>query len=465
MMIRKGSSTAPVVRHPVLVVLYSLCLLVTQALPVAAQETAPDPRFGIVETFVNPAAATEAGAGYTRIILRWDVIQPGSPDDWKPANVPDPYLAAELAAGRQVVAILIGTPAWAAKDPAQGARSVPDMDRWGQFARRMAQHYRGRISHWIIWNEPDVWEQDHPGQTWAGTVEDYAQLVKTAYLAIKEVDSANQVHLAGMTYFWDWSHGRRRYLDRLLETIAADPDARAHAFFFDAVVYHLYFNPSQTPRVFGEARATLRKYGLEKEVWLNETNAPPSEDKMERPWSTPRFRISLEEQASFVIQEFAIAFAAGATRVEFYKLRNSAEHPESIEPYGLLRGDNSRRPAFTAFQVVTTYLRGFRTATSERSGRAIAVTFDRGNRTTTVLWTEGRGSMPLRIRATAPQAQLINERGESRPIKAVGGVYIIELPGAQCLNRPCIIGGPPRLIVEEAPAQGRKAFAAGKPAR
>jgi len=29
----------------------------------------PDPRFGIVETFANPPAAAEAGAGFTRIIL------------------------------------------------------------------------------------------------------------------------------------------------------------------------------------------------------------------------------------------------------------------------------------------------------------------------------------------------------------------------------------------------------------
>ena len=64
------------------------------------------------------------------------------------------------------------------------------------------------------------------------------------------------------------------------------------------------------------------------------------------PWSKPRYRVSLDEQAAFVLQEFSLAFAAGATRVEFYKLRNSADHPESIEPYGLLRGDDSRRPAF-----------------------------------------------------------------------------------------------------------------------
>ena len=88
-------------------------LLLAQPAPCAAQGGAPDPRFGIVETFVNPAAATEAGAGFTRVILRWDVIQPAGPADWKPANVPDPFIERELADGRQVVGLLIGTPAWA----------------------------------------------------------------------------------------------------------------------------------------------------------------------------------------------------------------------------------------------------------------------------------------------------------------------------------------------------------------
>ena len=100
-------------------------LLLAQPAPCAAQGGAPDPRFGIVETFVNPAAATEAGAGFTRVILRWDVIQPAGPADWKPANVPDPFIERELADGRQVVGLLIGTPAWASAGGTDGAEARP----------------------------------------------------------------------------------------------------------------------------------------------------------------------------------------------------------------------------------------------------------------------------------------------------------------------------------------------------
>jgi hypothetical protein len=386
------------------------------------------------------------------------VIQPDSPADWKPANVPDPYVAAELEAGREVVAILIGTPKWAAVRPEDGARAVQNMDAWSAFAKRMAQHYQGRIRHWIIWNEPDVWEAGHPGQTWAGSVEDYARLLKSAYLAIKGVDPGLQVHVAGLTYFWDWSHGRRQYLDRLLDILVADPASAADRYYFDAIVYHLYFKPLQASKVLSEARATLQKHGIQgKELWVNETNAPPSEDRQELPWSTPRYRVSLEEQAAFVLQEFSLAFAAGATRVEFYKLRNSSDHPESIEPYGLLRGDDTKRPAFPAFQVAATYLRDFRSASREQVGVVHAVTFDRGSATTTVLWTTGTKAIRARVRAAASAALLVNERGETRSIKAQSGVYVIDLPAATCTNRSeCIIGGAPRLIVEQASPRVRK---------
>ncbi len=441
-----------------------LGLLLGPASPASADTPAPDPRFGVVEAFVNADAATEAGVGYSRIILRWDVIQPDGPADWKPANVPDPYVEAELAAGREVVAILIGTPKWAAVNPADGARAVPNMDAWAAFTRRMAQHYRGRIHQWIIWNEPDVWEAGHPGQTWAGSVEDYARLLKTAYLAINDGQSGQSVYMAGLTYFWDWSHGRRQYLDRLLDVLVAEPQAAEHGYYFDGLVYHLYFKPLQTPKVLGEAQLSLKKHGIkDKELWINETNAPPSEDKLELPWSRPRYRVSLEEQAAFVIQEFSLAFAAGANRVEFYKLRNSAGHPESIEPYGLLRGDDSRRPAFTAFQVVTTYLRDFRSARREQSGTINAVTFDRGSATTTVVWTTGLSRARASVRAVASEALLVNERGETQRIRAQGGVYVLDLPGATCLNgRECLIGGAPRLLVEQGAARGRNVFTAAK---
>jgi len=444
----------------------SLSLLNLMLLPPsrsAAQPRAPDPRFGIVEAFFNPEAASEAGAGYTRIILRWDVIQPTSPADWKPANVPDPIIAGELAAGREVIGLLIGTPAWAQANPDDpaDARAVPDMFHWKAFVRGMAQHYRGRIRHWIIWNEPDVWMPDHPGSTWTGTEEDYYQLLKTAYLAIKEVDPALQVQMAGLTYYWDSEYGRPQYLDRLLDIIVADPEAPANDYYFDTVVYHLYFNPLQTVEVLDETRESLARHGIaDKEIWINETNAPPSDDPQEPPRYTPRLQVSMEEQAAFIIQQYALAFSAGASRVEVYKLRNTADHPESTEPFGLLRADDSPRPAFTAYQLVTTYLRDFRRAYQEEQGDVLAVTFDRDDQTTTVVWNTSRSPALMQVNAIAAQALLVDERGQTTTLIPVDGRYTVDLPGAACTQETfCFIGGAPRLLVEGAHANDRVALA------
>lgn len=419
------------------------------ALPAAhAQSPTPDPRFGIVETYTDPAAASEAGAGYTRIILRWDVIQPAGRDDWKPANVPDPFIADELAAGREVVAVLIGTPAWASQS-VNDARAVPDMDAWGNFVKRMAQQYQGRIKTWIIWNEPDVWDMSHPGSTWLGTEEDYYRLLQVAYNNIKSVDPTMQVFLTGLTYHWDAQYNREQYLSRLLKIITADPAAAENNYYFDGATFHLYYKPRQMFDILTEMHGLLDSFGMgDKPIWVNETNAPPTDDPLEPPWADPHFIVSTDEQAAFVIQAYALMIAAGTERIEFYKMENSLEHPEDIEPYGLVRSDGSRRPAFDAFRVVTQYFAGFTNYEWLREGNVYIVTLDRGGKTTTVLWDTAPQDTTFRINAIAPEATVVDERGNTFATRATDGVYTLVLPGATCSAGDCFIGGAPRLLIE-----------------
>jgi hypothetical protein len=165
-------------------------LLVALCLPAAGQvlaqqppaDSAPrlNPSLGIVDSFVNSAEASAAGAGWTRVIFRWDVIQPGGPADWKPANVPDPLLNAEVEAGREIVGVIIGTPAWASPDGASTA--VPPVEFWGDFIFKLATQYKGRVNRWVVWNQPDITDPASPNFTWAGTEEDYFRILKEAYL-------------------------------------------------------------------------------------------------------------------------------------------------------------------------------------------------------------------------------------------------------------------------------------------
>lgn len=422
-----------------------------------AQEPAnpPDRRFGIVESYVNSAEAMAAGAGYTRIILRWDIIQPAGRDDWKPANVPDPYIAAELAAGREVVAILIGTPDWASQG-VNNPRAVPDMEAWGNFTKRVAQQYQGRIKHWIIWNKPDVWDTNNPGHTWLGSDEDYLRLLQSAYSNIKGVDSNMQVLLGGMTYHWDAKHDREQTLSRLLKLITADPEAPKYNYYFDAVPYHLYYNPVEMFGIVNNIRATLDQFGLgQKPIWVNEINAPPSDDSLEPPRGNPTFTVSSSEQAAFIIQAYALLIAAGADRIQVYKLRNSAEHPEDVEPFGLLRHDDTRRPAFAAYQVVTTHFANYTKATWLRQGDFYIVTLTRPQQTTTILWNMSAETQSFALNAIGTEALLVDEAGVEKTITAEEGVYTIPLPGATCTAGFCLMGGAPRVIVETGAAAER----------
>ena len=437
-----------------------LIILAGSATPAIAQEPPPtaepnvDPRFGIVDTFVNSQEATAAGAGWTRVFFRWDVVQSGGASDWKPTNVPDPLLNTEFEAGREVVAVLIGTPTWATNRGLSTA--VPPTEMWGDFVFKLATQYKSRIKHWVIWNQPDINDPTSPNYTWDGTEQDYFNLLKEAYLKIKAVDPEMQVHLAGLTYTWDRDHGNRQYLDRLLDIIIADPEAAANNYYFDAVSYHIYYDPRQILQIMTDVRHILEARGLgNKAIWINETNAPPSEDYLEPLQAPAQFNITLEEQSAFITQAYALGLAGGAARIAFNKMRNETNHPESAAPYGLIRGDNSRRPAFDAFRTVTTYFAGAQQVTWQQLGSVYVVTLDRGGQTTTVLWNLSTAPTSFTLNAIAPQALLVDSLGNQQPMIASNGVYAIDLPGALCSNgNNCFIGGAPRLVIEAGtPAQ------------
>ncbi len=446
-----------------IIILIAILLLFVHPEANFAQEPTPDPRFGLVQTYDDFEAAAESGVGYTRIKFYWDIIQPNGPDDWQPANVPDPLIATDLAAGREVVGLIVRTPEWArdlehlGNDPANpNLKDVPDMTEWATFVERLVEQYQGRIQHWIIWNEPDVWDANHPGSTWNGTEEDFVLLHKTAYLAIKKVDPTMKVYLSGLTYWWDEEYDREQYLPRVLRLISADPDAAANNYYFDGVNYHLYYKPQQLRDIITETRATLDSFGLtDKEIWLNETNAPPSSDIPEPPHREPRFKATLEEQSSFIIQAHAIAFGSGAERVQVYKLFNSTEHPEDVQPFGLLRGDKSRRPAFTAYQVVTTYLVGFEEATLFEQGDVYVVVFKRPEDTVTVVWNMAPTPRQVTLNAIVDEAILVDQTGATQPLLAERKQYTLDVPPATCSSGECFIGGPPQIIVEPGTPQER----------
>ena len=414
----------------------------------------PDARFGIIETYHAPAAANASGAGWTRITFEWNQIQPDGPDSWVEYPIPDAVIDAERAAGREVVGLLVTAPGWAWSQ--FGGKNVPSgldlpiddpRNLWATFVRQMVSRHRQRIQHWIIWNEPDIWGTDF--QSWGGTVEEFARLMEVAYRVAREANPRAIIHLPAVTHWWDANYGRELFMERLLDALAERPDAQRYGYFFDAFTLHLYFNVDTIYDLSQHYHGILRAHGLSKPLWIVETNAPPSTDPA-WPIQEPNFNITQEEQAAFMVQGLAMAVAAGAQRTAVYKMADRASDHANAEPFGLVRLDGSRRPAFTAYQTATTYLAGYRQATLLRRDDATVISVRRANGWTTVAWARGPEPVEVRIRANAASARLVDWRGNARTLSAKGGFYTLTLPASACTHpaSPCLIGGEPWMLVE-----------------
>ncbi|MGH2541388.1 MAG: glycosyl hydrolase, partial [Ardenticatenaceae bacterium] len=352
--------------RPIPVVLLGLLLLALLASPAVAQEptseVAPlppvpqnDPFFGIVQAIHDPDKAVAAGVGWERLVVWWANFQPEGPTDWTADGwFPRNLIEDQKNRGIEPVGVVLHTPGWAARDGTYDVVSPPrNLDLpfdhpenyWGQFLMRLASEYAGLVDHWILWNEPDIYKDSFAN--WAGTPEEFARMQVVGYQAIKRGNPGATVILSGTTYWWDLENERPLYLERLLDALVQSPGAAEHATFFDAVAVHQYSNPLNSYAVPVLYRRVLDRYGLQKPIWIVESNVVPHDD--------PRFplhrgglRATMEEQASYMIQSAALARAAGVERYSIYKMMD--EGAENDQYFGLVRNDGSVRPAYVAYQ-------------------------------------------------------------------------------------------------------------------
>lgn len=446
---------------------------------VFASEANPDPRFGVVEAYQRPQAAQALGVGWDRLIIEWYRVQPLGPQHWLsvlphgvqsrtapdnrtysnhmtfPLSTNDWQYQSQIA-GREFAAVLMGTPAWATEGvPVRGVPSglyLPvhhPENYWANFVRRMVSDHRGLIKHWIIWNEPDI-SSDHPGAQFDGSVEDYYRLVKVAALAALEVDPGAVIHLGGLTFWHDVVYGREPYLRRFLGVAMQDEGAAKEGYFFDVATVHVYFNTESVFTIIESQRKILREFGLQKQVWLNETNAAPMDDSM-HPWNDPLIPVTMQQQASFMIQSTALAFAAGAERLAVYKLYDHVAPVHGHESYGLIRWDGSLRPAATAYRLAIEMLSDFFRVKKNTHQKYHLVDFVGSSAVTHVAWAREAESVILEVAANpgANRANLVDQRGKVMQILAEDGYYRLELPAAVCAdNGECFVGGEPRMLVE-----------------
>jgi hypothetical protein len=440
--------------------LLSLLLTATQRPLLAFQTDEPEPpdsswRFGVIESYEAPDQAARLGVGWTRVPFHWAKVQSGGENSWTP-EISQEQLESEIAAGRMIAGLLIGIPEWAAADDGLPAGLWLDHDdpanTWANYVRQAAETYAGQIDHWIIWNEPDIPETEI-AHSWDGTVADFAQLQRVAYLAAKQANPDAVIHLPAFTYWADYYAGTEQYMARLLDEIGTDPQAAEHNYYFDVATAHLYFQPGQIYDLLRLFTAILRERGLNQPIWLAETNAPPRDDPA---WPVPDWTLSVieVEQAAFMPQALAAGLAAGAERIAVYKLKDTeGDKAANPEPFGLVRLDGSERMSFATYRLAVGFLDGALGAERERWDAIGQFRVDQVEQSTTVLFARLPEWQQAEVTATAGLATLIDMWGTKQVITPTNGLYSVDLPPASCshsIGEYCMIGGYTYYLVQEA---------------
>lgn len=218
----------------------------------------------------------------------------------------DERVAVAAQHGVSIDYVLGMTPAWAASNPASsspygaGANSMPArLADWTRYVSEVATRYKGRISAYEIWNEPNL------SQYWTGTPAQMATLATAAYAAIKAADPAAVVVSPSLS-------ARTGGSSTWLQQFLAAGGKRT----FDVEGLHVYPYPGQTPEqafaLVDQQRQVLQQAGLSKvPIWDTEIGygrtAPP-----------PQNIISGTQAASFVARTYLMGLVANVERNYWY---------------------------------------------------------------------------------------------------------------------------------------------------
>jgi hypothetical protein len=440
-----------------------------------------------------------AGARHDRWDFSWWAIQPNNQSEWI-WDGHESIVRAENALGVSVLGILMWTPAWASTysvlsqqpqdfsaqasidpqfyahthNPLAPAGPEPynsfpplDLDQpvfvngqinpqnyWGYYVYNVARHFDDQTDPALQVNAWEIWNEVESAYFWSGSVGDYCQLLQVAYKAIKGEDGATggnpdaTVLFAGLHY-WANPAMYTQVLDCLAQ---ADPGGQEHDYFYDVMSVHFYSRSDNTYDMVNLIKGEMAARNMEDHpIWLTETGAPlygdasPGQPSLEK---GDNF-LSIDEEAAYTIQAYANALAAGVARYYFFR----ANDADMLEPHGLIRNDQSVRPAYVAYQVAARYLKGENQVTRVPTADATRVSlWGTPLGKISVLWNRTPDPVTYTLGAAMPTATLVDRWGVTQTISAVDGTYSVTLPTATAnlISDPYdyIVGGDPLIIIE-----------------
>jgi hypothetical protein len=292
----------------------------------------PDSPFGVIAPWGGIKDAgikwVRCGAGCTA--LDWGAIEKArGVYDWKDAdNEVNNTIKNE---GADLLPILGYTPKWASSGP-NGENSYPpqDLKDWSDFVYRIVHRYKGKIKYWEVWNEEDI-------GFFKGTIEQYTDLLKSAYVAAKKGDPDCKIVFGGMAGV------NIPFAERVYQN--------GGGYYYDVMAVHPYqwgdtFDDAWFVKQLIDLHEFMAKNGDPgKEIWLTELG-----------WSTGDKAITNDIQARLLAQAMITSLTLRKQRVAktFWFCVKDWGGPG----YGLIADDGSRKPAFDAYKWVAETFEG-----------------------------------------------------------------------------------------------------------
>jgi hypothetical protein len=293
--------------------------------------------------------AQELGISAVRLPIAWQTGEPREGEfDWRRI---DSLVEMAEAKGIEVLFMVRSISPWGTKKQTQKkaiyhSGSPPrDLRKWKGFMETLAARYRGRGVHYEIENEVSA------KAFWDGTKEEYTELLKASYTAIKRGDPQAIVLAAAMPAGISRSFGGpadplfKRHHDDWLRVILPTKA-------FDVVSVHNYYFPSEivangfTFRSYLQhIRDLMKEAGVEDRlIWVTEAGYVSKRTKAAGRTDDG----SPEKQANWIEEAFQQASELGVERIFWILLRDRKE------PYfgsmGLADPQDNPRPAWKKLQ-------------------------------------------------------------------------------------------------------------------
>jgi hypothetical protein len=208
--------------------------------------------------------------------------------------------------------VFVNTPRWASTRPDEpcpggrfGCAAPPNVEAWSEFVTALVTRYKGKISSYEIWNEPNG------SGFWTGTPKQMVELAAIAYPIIKRIDPSALVTTPAVSSSgWPLSHDA--WLDQYLTAGGGD--------YADVIAWHGYAGRNDRPALPPEGlteqihalRKVLLKHGLSKlPVWNTEGG-----------WGKDAQLPDESAQAAFLVKWYLINFTNGIARAYWYQWDN-----------------------------------------------------------------------------------------------------------------------------------------------